>query len=212
MSKNQRDDCQLQEAARRWGITRSVVVYDNTGGLAAARAWWLLRWAGVPEVLILDGGLAAWRDAGHAVVQGAARHRPPSDIVLRGGRMPTLTADEAAALPATGTLLDARAAERYRGEVEPVDPRAGHIPGAISLPTTGNLRSGPPLFKTADELRERFAGLTGPVGVYCGSGVTAAHEIAALAVAGIDAALYPGSWSAWSSDPGRPVATGERPA
>ena len=202
----------LQVAARRWGITRGVVVYDNTGGLAAARAWWLLRWAGVPEVLILDGGLAAWRAAGHAVADGTAGHRPPSDIVLRGGHLPTLTADEAAALPATGTLLDARAAERYRGEIEPVDPRAGHIPGAISRPATGNLRTGTPLFKTADELRERFAGLTGPVGVYCGSGVTAAHEIAALAVAGIDAALYPGSWSAWSSDPGRPVATGEQPA
>ncbi|MFC3743127.1 sulfurtransferase [Paractinoplanes deccanensis] len=202
----------LQAAARRWGITGSVVVYDNTGGLAAARAWWLLRWAGVPEVLILDGGLAAWRAAGHAVVSGEARLRAPSEIVLRGGQMPTLTADEAAALPSSGTLIDARAGERYRGEVEPVDPRAGHIPGAVSLPTTGNLRDGTPLFKTAAELRERFAGVRGPVGVYCGSGVTAAHEIAALAVAGIDAALYPGSWSAWSSDPARPVATGGQPA
>ena len=201
----------LQSAARRWGITRSVVVYDNTGGLAAARAWWLLRWAGVPEVLILDGGLAAWQAAGHAVASGTARRRQPSDIVLHGGHLPTLTADEAAALPATGTLLDARAAERYRGEVEPIDPRAGHIPGAVSLPTAGNLRPGVPLFRGADELRERFAGVTGPVGVYCGSGVTAAHEIAALAVAGIDAALYPGSWSAWSSDPARPVATGDQP-
>jgi thiosulfate/3-mercaptopyruvate sulfurtransferase len=199
----------LQAAARRWGITGSVVVYDNTGGLAAARAWWLLRWAGVPEVLILDGGLAAWRAAGHAVVSGEARLRAPSEIVLRGGRLPTLTADQAAALPQSGTLVDARAAERYRGDVEPVDPRAGHIPGAISLPTTGNLRAGSSLFRTAEELRERFAGLRGPVGVYCGSGVTAAHEIAALAVAGIDAALYPGSWSAWSADPARPVATGE---
>jgi len=202
----------LQAAARRWGITRGVVVYDNTGGLAAARAWWLLRWAGVGEVLILDGGLAAWQAAGHAVAVGSAQRRQPSDIVLHGGRLPTLTAAEAAALPATGTLVDARAAERYRGEVEPVDPRAGHIPGAVNLPTTGNLRDGSPLFKTVDELRERFAGLAGPVGVYCGSGVTAAHEIAALAVAGIDAALYPGSWSAWSSDPTRPVATGERPS
>jgi thiosulfate/3-mercaptopyruvate sulfurtransferase len=203
---------QIEAAARRWGITRSVVVYDNTGGLAAARAWWLLRWAGVPEVLILDGGLAAWRAAGHAVATGEARRRPASDIKLDGGHLPTLTADEAAALPATGTLLDARAGERYRGEVEPVDPRAGHIPGAVSAPTTGNLRDGVPLFKAADELRERFAGVSGPVGVYCGSGVTAAHEIAALAVAGIDAALYPGSWSAWSSDPDRPAAVGERPA
>jgi thiosulfate/3-mercaptopyruvate sulfurtransferase len=203
----------LQAAARRWGITRDrgVVVYDNSGGLAAARAWWLLRWAGVPDVRILDGGLAAWRAAGHGEATGSALPRPASDIVLDGGHLPTLTADEAAALPATGTLLDARAAERYRGEVEPIDPRAGHIPGAVSAPTTENLRDGVPLFRTAAELRERFAGLTGPIGVYCGSGVTAAHEIAALATAGIDAALYPGSWSAWSSDPRRPAAKGERP-
>jgi thiosulfate/3-mercaptopyruvate sulfurtransferase len=204
---------QLQASARRWGIPAGspVVVYDNSGGLAAARAWWLLRWAGIADVRILDGGLAAWRAAGYAEASGVARPRPASQIVLDGGHLPTLTADEAAALPRTGTLLDARAGERYRGEIEPVDPRAGHIPGAISVPTAGNLREGVPLFKTAEQLRERFAGVTGPVGVYCGSGVTAAHQIAALAVAGIDAALYPGSWSAWSADPDRPVATGEQP-
>ena len=202
---------QLQAAARRWGIPGDggVVVYDNSGGLAAARAWWLLRWAGVPEVRILDGGLAAWRAAGYAEATGQAQPRPASDIVLDGGHLPTITADEAAALPATGTLLDARAAERYRGETEPVDPRAGHIPGAVSAPTTENLRDGS--FKTVAELRERFAGLATPIGVYCGSGVTAAHEIAALAIAGVDAALYPGSWSAWSADPDRPAATGPRP-
>ncbi|GLY98490.1 rhodanese-like domain-containing protein [Actinoplanes sp. NBRC 103695] len=195
----------LQAAARRWGVTRErgVVVYDDSGGLAAARAWWLLRWAGVTGVRILDGGLGAWRAAGHAEATGEARPRPESTIVLDGGHLPTLTADEAAALPATGTLLDARAAERYRGEVEPIDPRAGHIPGAVSAPTAENLRDG--RFRTEAELRDRFAAVTGPVGVYCGSGVTAAHEIATLAIAGIDAALYPGSWSAWSSDPDRPV-------
>jgi thiosulfate/3-mercaptopyruvate sulfurtransferase len=207
---------QLQAAARRWGINSAggVVVYDNSGGLAAARAWWLLRWAGVPGVRILDGGLAAWRAAGYAEGTGIARPRPTGDVVLSGGHLPTLTADEAAALPGSGTLLDARAGERYRGEVEPIDPRAGHIPGAVSAPTGENLQAGVPLFRSAEQLRERFAGVTGPVGVYCGSGVTAAHEIAALAVAGIDAALYPGSWSAWSSDPARPAATGDpaRPA
>ena len=203
----------LQAAARRWGVTsdRDVVVYDNTGGLAAARAWWLLRWAGVPGVRLLDGGLAAWLAAGFEQVAGAVRPAP-GDVVLSGGHLPTLTAGEAAALPGTGTLLDARAGERYRGEVEPVDPRAGHIPGAVSAPTGDNLRPGLPLFKPAAELRERFAAYAdGPVGVYCGSGVTAAHEIAALAVAGIEAALYPGSWSAWSSDPARPAATGDQP-
>nr|WP_239144008.1 sulfurtransferase [Actinoplanes philippinensis] len=203
----------LQSAARRWGINADsrVVVYDNSGGLAAARAWWLLRWAGVTGVRILDGGLAAWRASGYAEATGSATPRRPGDVVLTAGHLPTLTADEAAALPGAGTLLDARAGERYRGEIEPIDPRAGHIPGAISRPTGGNLQDGVPCFKTADQLRERFAGVTGPVGVYCGSGVTAAHQIAALATLGVDAALYPGSWSAWSSDPDRPVATGEQP-
>ena len=199
----------LQESARAWGVTRGngVVVYDNSGGLAAARAWWLLRWAGVASVRILDGGLGAWAAAGYGQATGAARPRPGSDIVLSGGHLPTLTADEAAALPAIGALLDARAGERYRGEVEPIDPRAGHIPGAVSAPTVENLAGS--AFRSTAELRERFGGLgAGPVGVYCGSGVTAAHEIAALAIAGIDAALYPGSWSAWSADPSRPIETG----
>ncbi|HWS39483.1 MAG TPA: rhodanese-like domain-containing protein [Actinoplanes sp.] len=203
----------LQAAARRWGINRdsAVVVYDNSGGLAAARAWWLLRWAGVSDVRILDGGLAAWKAAGHSEETGTPTPRPAGDVVLSAGHLPTLTADEAAALPAAGTLLDARAGERYRGETEPIDPRAGHIPGAINRPTGGNLRDGVPYFRAEEELRERFAGLTGPIGVYCGSGVTAAHQIAALATLGIEAALYPGSWSAWSSDPDRPAATGEQP-
>ncbi|GAB2608551.1 sulfurtransferase [Paractinoplanes abujensis] len=199
----------LQAAARRWGVRRGVpvVVYDNTGGLAAARAWWLLRAWGVTGVRLLDGGLKAWRAGERPVSEGNETAAVPGDVELTPGHLPTLTADEAAALPGTGTLLDARAAERYRGEVEPVDPRAGHIPGAVSAPTTGNLDADG-RFRPAEQLRERFAGVTGPVGVYCGSGVTAAHEIVALAVAGIDAALYPGSWSAWSSDPDRPVATG----
>jgi thiosulfate/3-mercaptopyruvate sulfurtransferase len=123
--------------------------------------------------------------------------------------------DDAAVLPATGVLLDARAGERYRGEVEPVDPRAGHVPGAVSAPTMENLTLDG-RFRPAAELRERFAtlGVGGgrPVGVYCGSGVTAAHEVAALAVAGIDAALWPGSWSQWSKDPSRPAATGPDPS
>lgn len=204
---------QLQAAARRWGVSTgtTVVVYDNSGGLAAARAWWLLRWGGVDDVLLLDGGLEAWRTAGFAEASGSARPRAAGNVVLDGGHLPVLSADEAAALPESGTLLDARAGERYRGEVEPIDPRAGHIPGAISKPTGENLRAGIPYFKSADDLRARFADLRGPVGVYCGSGVTAAHQIAALAVAGIDAALYPGSWSAWSSDSDRPVATGDQP-
>jgi 3-mercaptopyruvate sulfurtransferase SseA len=204
----------LQAAARRWGIRAgdAVVAYDATGGLAAARAWWLLRWGGLAGVRLLDGGPAAWVAAGGALETGDVVPEP-GDVVLTGGAMPTLTADEAAALPARGgVLLDARAAERYRGEVEPVDPRAGHVPGAVSAPTTENL--------TADgtfrgDLADRFAALGvrpgTAVGVYCGSGVTAAHEVAALVQAGIDAALWPGSWSQWSADPSRPVATGAGP-
>ncbi|MCK9923457.1 FAD-binding protein [Frankia sp. AgPm24] len=203
----------LQRAARRWGVRagRPVVVYDNVGGLSAARAWWLLRWAGVPDVRILNGALGGWRTAGLPLETGEVTPAP-GDIVLSAGHLPVLDADAAAALAHDGILLDARAGERYRGEVEPIDPRAGHIPGALSAATGDNLDA-TGRFRPAADLRARFAALgidvtDQTVGVYCGSGVTAAHEIAALAVVGIDAALYPGSWSAWSSDPARPVATG----
>jgi thiosulfate/3-mercaptopyruvate sulfurtransferase len=202
----------LQAAARRWGIREgdAVVAYDATGGLAAARAWWLLRWGGLPDVRLLDGGLDAWRRAGGLAESGDVVPEA-GDVTLTGGGMPVLSIDEAAALPVSGgLLLDARAGERYRGEVEPIDPRAGHVPGAVSAPTTENL-SPDGTFLPAEELRRRFA-VSGvrpgtAVGVYCGSGVTAAHEVAALAVAGIEAALWPGSWSQWSADPERPAAT-----
>jgi thiosulfate/3-mercaptopyruvate sulfurtransferase len=206
----------LQAAARRWGISDGdrVVAYDDSGGMAAARAWWLLRWAGLTDVRLLDGGLAAWRAVGGPVEAGEVVPAPGS-VTLTGGGMPTLTADEAAALPAAGgVLLDARAAERYRGEVEPIDPRAGHVPGARSAPTAATL--GPDgTFLPVAVLSERFAAVGAVagarVGVYCGSGVTAAHEVAALAAAGIEAALWPGSWSQWSADPARPVAVGPDP-
>jgi thiosulfate/3-mercaptopyruvate sulfurtransferase len=162
-------------------------------------------------VLILDGGLAAWTAAGGPVETGDVVPAP-GDVVLSGGGMPVLDADAAAALAdGAGLLLDARSGERFRGEVEPVDPQAGHVPGAVSAPTTENLDADG-RFLPAAVMTERFAGLGADrgrtVGVYCGSGVTAAHEVAALAVAGVDAALWPGSWSQWSADPDRPVATG----
>lgn len=205
------DVAHLQKCARSWGVREgdSVVVYDATGGMAAARAWWLLRWAGVPEVFILDGGLPEWERAGGKVVAGEEPDPETGDVVLNSGNMPVIDADTAASW--SGLLLDARAGERYRGEVEPIDPRAGHIPGAVSAPTAENLTA-EGLFKPIDELRSRFQGFgSGQVAAYCGSGVTAAHQVAALAVAGIDAALYPGSWSQWSNDPKRPVATGPEP-
>jgi thiosulfate/3-mercaptopyruvate sulfurtransferase len=191
------------------------VVLDDNGGLAAARAWWLLRWAGHENVLLLDGGLKAWVEAGYQL-DGPDAPVPapePGDVHLSSGHMPTLDMDDAAEFPKTGVLLDARAGERYRGEQEPVDPRAGHIPGAVSAPTSENLQQDG-TFKDPRELRLRFealgavAGKPDAVAAYCGSGVTAAHEVAALAVAGIHAALYPGSWSQWSNHPERPVATG----
>jgi len=209
------DAASLEAAARRWGVRAggTVVAYDATGGMSAARAWWLLRWAGVPGVRLLDGGLAAWLSAGGSLETGAVT-APAGDVVLVPGALATLDADDAAELASSGVLLDARAGERYRGEVEPVDPRAGHIAGAVSAPTSENLDADGS-FLGAEALQARFAALGVPgarrVGVYCGSGVTAAHEVAALASLGVDAALYPGSWSQWSADPDRAVTTGPEP-
>ncbi|WP_421734691.1 sulfurtransferase [Cellulomonas sp.] len=201
------DLARLEVDARRWGVSgdRAVVAYDAAGGMSAARVWWLLRWAGLRDVRLLDGGLAAWTAAGFALEAGSVTAEP-GDVVLVPGALATIDADEAAAW--TGSLLDARAAERYAGDVEPVDPRAGHIPGAISVPTAANVGADG-TFLPDEELRARFAGVDGPVAVYCGSGVTAAHEVAALASIGVEAALYPGSWSQWSNDPARPVETGK---
>ncbi|MBD0863585.1 sulfurtransferase [Gordonia sp. zg691] len=205
----------LQEAARRWGINDGVpvVVYDDSGNLAAARAWWLLRWAGVADVRLLDGGLAAWRGEGLRTTTGDGGTPRAGRVTLTPDRLPVATIDDVASGPAH--LLDARATERYRGDVEPVDPRAGHIPGAVSAPTADNIDA-TGRFRPADDLRRRFAGLgvdaeAGDVVVYCGSGINAAHQIAALAIAGIDATLFPGSFSQWSSDPDRPVAAGDQP-
>ncbi|MER5514244.1 sulfurtransferase [Streptomyces sp. NPDC048254] len=207
----------LQAAARRWGVRqgRPVVVHDDLGNTAAARAWWLLRYAGIADVTLLDGALGAWRAAGLPLETGIPAAPAPGDVVLRAGALPVTDADGAAELAATGLLLDARAGERYRGEVEPVDPRAGHIPGAVSAPTGENLAADG-TFRPAGALRERFekagAGAATRIGVYCGSGVTAAHQIAALEIAGFEAVLFPGSWSAWSADPDRPAATGPLPS
>ncbi|MFJ5152556.1 sulfurtransferase [Streptomyces sp. NPDC088353] len=199
-------------AMRRAGVSadRPVVVYDGGQGWAAARAWWLLRWTGHPDVRVLDGGLAAWEGPLETDVPEPAE----GDFVPKPGALPLLDADGAAALARSGVLYDARAGERYRGEVEPIDPVGGHIPGAVSAPTTQN--AGPDgRFLPAAQLRARFTALGAAdgrdVGVYCGSGVSAAHEVLALAVAGIPAALYVGSWSEWSSDPSRPVAVGPDP-
>ncbi|MFC5052202.1 sulfurtransferase [Saccharothrix xinjiangensis] len=211
------DPAVLQAALRAAGVREShpVVAYDAADGSIAARAWWLLRWAGHPEVAVLDGGFAAWTAEGRPVTTDVPAPEP-GDITVRPGSMPTITADEAATFP--GALLDARAPERYRGETEPVDPRAGHIPGALNAPTAGHTANGRWLPATA--LAERFTALgvtpDRPVAAYCGSGVTASSVVLALEVAGLTspttpAPLYPGSWSQWSSDPTRPTATGPTP-
>lgn len=206
---------QFQAAARSWGISQgdAVVAYDDSGNQAAARAWWMLRNAGLQEVYLLDGGLAAWRAAGFDVESGD-QEVEPGDVVLTDGALPVVDAGEAASWGRHGLLLDARAGERYRGEFEPVDPRAGHIPGAVSAPTADNLGSDGRFLPPA-ALRERFAGLGVrpgvPTAVYCGSGVTAAHEIAALEIAGFPAALYPGSFSEWSNSEANDVVTGAEP-
>ncbi|THG31693.1 sulfurtransferase [Naasia lichenicola] len=210
---------QLQASARRWGIRRGdrVVVADDHTGLSAARAWWLLRAAGIEDVRILDGGYRAWTEAGLPVATGDVVPEAGDvelDVEAGEGELKSLTIEEVAGYPAHGVLLDARAGERYRGEVEPIDPRAGHIPGAVSRPTTENLTSDG-RFQAADELRTAFAALGiadgSPVAVYCGSGVTAAHQAAALTIAGFRPVLYPGSWSQWSNHPELPIAVGSTP-
>ncbi len=206
----------LQRDARRWGIRAgsTVVVYDDNRGLQAGRAWFTLRWAGIADVRILDGGLEAWVAAGHATTTDVPLP-DYGDIVLSGGQLPVIDADQAAHLARSAILLDARGSADYCGKpVAAGEPPQGHIPGAVSAPTTGNL-SAEGTFASPDDLRARFAALgvdgSGPVAVYCGGGVAASHQIAALASIGIQAQLFPGSWSAWSSDPSRPVATGPVP-
>lgn len=200
----------VEAAARRWGIRRGVpvVAYDDWNRAGSARAWWVLTAAGLADVRILDGGLAAWLAAGGALEAGSVTPEPGDITVphsdLYAGARRTLTAEQAADVP----LLDARAPERFRGDVEPVDPVAGHIPGARNLPSTSVLGT-EGTFLPDGKLRELFAEYDADAGVYCGSGVTASVVVAALAAAGVDAALYPGSWSEWILDPARPVARGE---
>ena len=208
----------LQRALRAAGVRdgHPVVVYDADNGSIAARLWWLLRWAGHDRVRVLDGGFAAWQAAGHPVTTEVPVPAP-GDATVRPGHLPVVDADGAAALARAGVLLDARAPERYRGDVEPVDPKAGHVPGAVNAPFSFHTGEDG-RWRTPTELAEHFAELgvgagRGPVGVYCGSGVTATSVLLALSVAGVrdDAALYAGSWSNWSADPDRPVATGDAP-
>ncbi|CRK55792.1 Thiosulfate sulfurtransferase, rhodanese [Alloactinosynnema sp. L-07] len=214
------DPADLERVLRAAGVRadRPVVAYDADNGSVAARVWWLLRWAGHQDVAVLDGGYAAWVAHGGPVDTAVVVPRP-GDIEVRPGGMPVLDAGDAAAMARDGILLDARAPERYRGDVEPIDPRAGHVPGAVNAPFAGHLGEDG-RWKRAGALAERFAEIGvragEPVGAYCGSGVTASSVVLALEVAGVTtperpAALYAGSWSHWCVDQGRPVATGDQP-
>lgn len=192
-----------------------VVAYDNAGGMYAARLWWMLRWAGHRDVAVLDGGIAAWKAAGQAISTAAPATRPPGHFALRAPLVSTLSYEQMKANIASGEklVLDARAPDRFRGENETMDPVGGHIPGAKNRLFKDNLVADG-RFKTADRLRAEFDAITGgkPASALvnqCGSGVTACHNLLAMEVAGLKgAALYPGSWSEWSAQPGAPIATG----
>ncbi len=204
----------FSEAMRRHGVdhSRLVVAYDAATGTSAARAWWLLRYFGHASVALLDGGYAAWIAAGLPVEKGDDRDPAPGDFDARPGGMPLLDAGGAATIARSGVLVDARAPERFRGETEPVDPVAGHIPGARNFPAQQTENPDGTLL-SPEELRRRYAAAgiepSTPVAVYCGSGVVATEGVFAMGLAGIDAALYPGSWSEWITDPNRPIEVGD---
>jgi thiosulfate/3-mercaptopyruvate sulfurtransferase len=191
--------------------SKQVVAYDQNNGMWASRLWWLLQWLGHPAVAVLDGGLDRWTAEGRPLATDTPRIRPAHFVA----KAPASTASAQEVLEHLDdgalTVIDARAAERYRGDIEPIDPVAGHIPGAINRPYTANLASDG-TFKHALQLRDEFHALlldSSPVRVVhqCGSGVTACHNVLAMAVAGLPGSrLYPGSWSEWIADPKRPVA------
>jgi len=197
-------------AMRRAGVSgsRPVVVYDDWSGHAAGRAWWLLRHHGHPDVRVLDGGWAAWREAGGAA-QASTPRVAEGDFEPGPGVLPVVEADAVLDVP---VLVDARAPERYRGDTEPIDPVAGRIPGALNVPTSTNLGADG-RFRDPAQLRALYEAAGVPldgteVAVYCGSGVTAIHDVLALELLGVRATLYPGSWSGWITDPSRPVEVG----
>jgi len=206
----------LQADARRWGIGQGmpVVVYDHDRCLQAGRAWWVLRWAGIESVRMLDGGFAAWQAAGLPVATEPGTPEP-GEVTLSAGHLKVLDADGAAAMARDGILLDTRIRPNYIGAtVAPGEARRGHIPGSVSAPAIDNLTEAG-TFTDAETLRLLYAALgvdgSGPVGISCGAGISAAHAVAVLASIGIEAAMYPGSWSAWIADPARPVVVGGTP-
>ncbi|MDO6732625.1 rhodanese-like domain-containing protein [Marinovum sp. 2_MG-2023] len=206
----------FQAAARKWGLQhdRPIVVYDVERAMTAARAWWVLRWAGLSDVRVLDGGLDAWEKAGFSTTQSSEIPQQ-SDITLTFGHMPELGGDAALGMVETGVLLDARIRPNYIGGAEKHgDPRRGHIPGALSAPAPDNFTDEGPI-TNSETLAEMYRGLGATdgtaVGVYCGAGMSAAVTVLALASIGVEAAMYPGSWSQYINQPDRPVKRGPFP-
>jgi thiosulfate/3-mercaptopyruvate sulfurtransferase len=207
----------FQRAMRDIGVRHDslVVAYDAATSQAAARLWWLLTDAGHDQVRVLDGGLAAWMAAGLPTASGPSAPPAAGDFVARPGQRAQLSAAEISAglgRSGTPTLLDLRSAERYTGENEPIDPVAGHIPGAVNWPSSAHAYPDG-RFLPPDEIAASYkaAGGTDDAVLYCGSGITAAQGLLALESAGLTAALYPGSWSDWITDPSRPIGAGNNP-
>jgi thiosulfate/3-mercaptopyruvate sulfurtransferase len=206
----------FQASIRRIGIDdeSTVVVYDSDNALAASRLWWMLVDAGHRDVRVLNGGFAAWTAAGREVSTGEEKSPAPGNFTARPGQLPQIGGDELAQRIATGDapmIIDVRGAERYAGESEPIDPVAGHIPGAINVPSMINIGEDGKLL-SPEQIAANFPDTDqGPV-VYCGSGITAAHTTLARVAAGLPVStVYPGSWSDWITDSSRPIATGDRP-
>lgn len=206
----------FESAMRRAGVhgDRPVVVYDADNALAAARLWWMLTDAGHPEVRVLNGGFAAWTAAGRPIEVGPGEQPAAGDFVARPGQLPSIGGDQLAARIASGpppVIIDVRGAERYAGESEPIDPVAGHVPGAINVPSMDNVEP-TGRFRRPEAITAHFPEADGSDVVYCGSGITAAHTALARVSAGLPVpTIYPGSWSDWITDPSRPVATGDQP-
>ncbi len=197
-----------------WGINPElqVVLYDDNGGASAARMWWMLQWVGHKKVAVLNGGWQAWTSTSQAVTDVVPVPHAPSTFDYAALKSPASLITASQVNGRNQMLLDARDPPRFRGEVEPIDPVAGHIPGAVCSPFSANLNAGG-AFRSVEELREKFAGadrFDQPVVCYCGSGITACHNILAMTIAGMPMpALYAGSWSEWITDPARQIATGE---